>query len=155
MHVRILPMPIDVRRARADTPGCTDERIHLNAAGSSLMPRLVLDAVVGHLELEARLGGYEAADAAAEQLDGAYAALARLLGADRDEVAIVENATRAWDMAFYSLPFRTGDRILTRAGRVREQLHRLSPGRAPTGRRVELVPNDEHGQISVEALRAA
>ena len=77
------------------------------------MPRPVLDAVVGHLELEARLGGYEAADAAAERLDAAYPALARLLGCERDEVAIVENATRAWDMAFYSLAFRAGDRILT------------------------------------------
>ncbi len=152
MHVRILPMPIDVRRARADTPGCTDERIHLNAAGSSLMPRLVLDAVVGHLELEARLGGYEAADAAAEQLDGAYPALARMLGCDRDEVAIVENATRAWDMAFYSLPFRTGDRILTGAAEYASNYLAYLQVCRRTGARVEPVPDDEHGQISIEAL---
>jgi selenocysteine lyase/cysteine desulfurase len=145
-------MPIDVARARADTPGCTDDRIHLNAAGSSLTPRPVLEAVVEHLELEARLGGYEAEDAAAERLDAAYPALARLLGCDRDEVAIVENATRAWDMAFYSLPFRAGDRILTATAEYESNYLAYLQVCRRTGARVEPVPDDEHGQISVAAL---
>jgi cysteine desulfurase / selenocysteine lyase len=145
-------MPIDVARARADTPGCTDDRIHLNAAGSSLPPRPVLDAVVEHLELEARLGGYEAEAAAAERLDAAYPALARLLGCDRDEVAIVENATRAWDMAFYSLPFRSGDRILTATAEYESNYLAYLQVCRRTGAQVEPVPDDEHGQISVDAL---
>jgi cysteine desulfurase / selenocysteine lyase len=145
-------MPIDVARARADTPGCSDDRIHLNAAGSSLTPRPVLDAVVEHLELEARLGGYEAEDAAAERLDAVYPALARLLGCDRDEVAIVENATRAWDMAFYSLPLRAGDRILTATAEYESNYLAYLQVCRRTGARVEPVPDDEHGQISVAAL---
>ena len=145
-------MPIDVARARADTPGCTDDRIHLNAAGSSLPPQAVLDAVVAHLELEARLGGYEAEDAAAERLDAAYPALARLLGCERDEVAIVENATRAWDMAFYSLPFRAGDRILTATAEYESNYLAYLQVCRRTGARVEAVPDDEHGQISIDAL---
>ena len=35
------------------TPGC-EHVLHLNHAGASLLPQPVLDAVVGHLELEAR-----------------------------------------------------------------------------------------------------
>lgn len=46
-------MGIDVELARRETPGC-EHVLHFNNAGGSLMPRPVLDAVTGHLQLEAR-----------------------------------------------------------------------------------------------------
>ena len=78
------------------------------------MPTPVLDAQIDHLKLEASIGGYEAAAAAAERCEAIYASVAKLIHAEVEEIALVENATVAWDMAFYSLPFREkGDRILT------------------------------------------
>ncbi len=70
------------------------------------MPQPVVDAVIAHLEREAHIGGYEAAGAAHDAVEHVYDATAALIGCARDEIAIVENATRAWDMAFYSLPLR-------------------------------------------------
>ena len=105
-------MPIDVARARSETPGCS-EVVHFNNAGASLMPRTVLEAVKDHLDLEARIGGYEAANREKDRWEHTYDAVARLLDCRRDEVAIVENATRAWDMACYAVPLGAGDRILT------------------------------------------
>src|SRR3954465_2461551 len=102
----------DVARARRETPGCVNV-LHFNNAGDSLMPQPVLDATIGHLQLEAAIGGYEAADHEEARLERFYGAAAELLGCGTDEIAFVENATRAWDMAFYSLPFASGDRILT------------------------------------------
>ena len=102
----------DVARARRETPGC-EHVVHLNNAGASLMPEVVLRTVVEHLELEARIGGYEAALSESERVEGVYDSIAALLSCDRDEVAVVENATRAWDMAFYSIGFEPGDKILT------------------------------------------
>jgi len=52
---------------RADTPGCT-HRIDLNNAGAALPPMPVLRAMQEHLDLEARIGGYEAADARRQKL---------------------------------------------------------------------------------------
>jgi cysteine desulfurase/selenocysteine lyase len=49
----------DVERLRQDTPACRD-LVHFNNAGAALMPRPVVDAVVGHLRAEERFGGYEA-----------------------------------------------------------------------------------------------
>ena len=142
---------VDVARARADTPGCT-KVLHFNNAGAALMPRPVLEAVVGHLQQEATLGGYEAADAAEPAIEHTYAMLAQLLGCATDEVAIVENATRAWDMAFYSVPLAPGDRILTaRAEYASNYIAYLQVARR-TGASVEVVPSDATGQVSVAAL---
>lgn len=98
---------------RADTPGCAG-RVHLNNAGAALMPQPVLDAVRGHLDLEAEIGGYEAEDAAAGAVREAYASVARLLGAGRPEnIAIVENATVAVAQALSAFDFHPGDVLVT------------------------------------------
>src|SRR5262249_22971499 len=132
-------MGIDVARARRETPGC-EEVLHFNNAGAGLMPQPVLDAVIGHLQLEARIGGYEAADREHASTERVYDAAALLLGCTRDEIAVVENATRAWDMAFYALPLGPGDRILTaRAEYASNYIAYLQVARK-TGVSVEAVP---------------
>jgi cysteine desulfurase / selenocysteine lyase len=145
---------IDVDRARAETPGC-EHVVHLNNAGSSLMPQPVLDAVVAHLELEARIGGYEAHDANAEAIERFYGATAQLIGAAPEEIAFVSSATRAWDMAFYSFRFERGDRILTSVADYISNYLAFLQTAERTGAEVVTVPNDEHGQLSVDALRDA
>jgi cysteine desulfurase/selenocysteine lyase len=142
----------DLSRARRETPGC-GEVIHFNNAGASLMPGPVLDATVSHLRLEARIGGYEAAARSHEAIERVYDATAALIGCDRDEIAVVENATRAWDMAFYSIPLGPGDRILTAMAEYASNYIAFLQVARKTGAKVEPVPNDEHGQLSVEALR--
>jgi cysteine desulfurase / selenocysteine lyase len=147
-------MGLDVRHARQQTPGC-EHVLHFNNAGAALMPQPVLHATVGHLQLEALIGGYEAAAQAYEAVERVYDAAATLLGCHRDEIAIVENATRAWDMAFYAVPLGPGDRILTAVAEYASNYLAFLQVARKTGAVVEVIPNDEHGQISIEALRRA
>lgn len=145
--------PIDVARARRETPGC-ESVVHLNNAGAGLMPDVVLRTVVEHLELEAQIGGYEAAARENDRVEAVYDSVARLLGCSRDEVAIVENATRAWDMAFYSVAFQGGDRILTCGAEYASNYIALLQVAKRTGAVVVVVEDDESGQISLPALEA-
>jgi selenocysteine lyase/cysteine desulfurase len=144
---------IDVARARADTPGCA-EVVHLNNAGASLVPQPVLDAVIGHLQLEARVGGYEAAERKAVDIAAAGAAIARLVGASTGEIAFAESATRAWDHIFYTLPFGPGDRILTHRVEYASNYLAMLQVAARTGAVIELVPSTATGEIDVDALTA-
>ncbi len=113
---------LDIEVLRADTPGC-GHCTHLNNAGAALMPEPVLQAVREHLELEARHGGYEAAELAADAIQDTYAAIAELLGAKARQIALVENATAAFGQALSSIPFRAGDVIVTsRADYVSNQI---------------------------------
>lgn len=144
-------MTIDLARARRDTPGAA-EVLHFNNAGAALMPTPVLEAQLHHLQQEAAIGGYEAADAAADRRETVYDSVARLLNGERQEIALVENATVAWDMAFYSIPFRPGDRILTaRAEYASNYIAFLQVARR-TGAVIDVVPSDDSGALDVGAL---
>ena len=116
------------------------------------MPDVVLQTVIEHLELEARIGGYEAAAREDDRVEATYDSVARLLGCSRDEVAIVENATRAWDMAFYSFGFQPGDRILTCGAEYASNYIALLQVAQRTGAVVVVVGDDESGQVSLSAL---
>lgn len=144
---------IDIDRVRAETPACAG-LIHFNNAGASLMPEPVRRAVIDHLELEARIGGYEAEDRAGAQIAALYTGLAAMIGAEPSEIAFVENATRAWDMAFYGLPLAEGDRILTHASEYTSNYLALLQQARRRGLHVDLVPSDGTGQIDVAAMQA-
>jgi selenocysteine lyase/cysteine desulfurase len=142
----------DVERARRDTPGVA-RVAHLNNAGAALPPTQVTDAVIAHLRLESEMGGYEAAEVAGGQVKHTYAAIARLIGARVDEIAVVENATRAWDMAFYGLTLGPGDRILTARAEYASNVIAFLQVARRTGAVVEVIDDDDSGQLSVSDLQ--
>jgi selenocysteine lyase/cysteine desulfurase len=142
---------IDVERARADTPGCKAV-LHFNNAGAGLMPQPVLDAQLDHLRLEAAIGGYEASDQANDRIERTYDAIAQLINARRDEIAVVENATVGWDLAFHAFGFRPGDRILTAEAEYVSNYIAYLRAAEFCGVAVEVVPSDASGQLDVAAL---
>jgi cysteine desulfurase/selenocysteine lyase len=144
---------IDVDRLRADTPG-TENVIHLNNAGSSLMPLPVIDAIQLYLDNEIGFGGYETQRSFANELELVYGVLAKLINAETTEIAISDSATRAWDMAFYSLPLATGDRILTTTTEYVSNWAAYLQLRDTKGISVDVVPNTGSGELDVGALES-
>jgi cysteine desulfurase/selenocysteine lyase len=146
-------MSLDIEKLRAETPGVAHV-VHLSACGSGLMPQPVLAAVQDHLELEARIGGYEAQARQAEALDGVYDQVARLIGAKRREIALLENATLAWCQAFYALAFKPGDRILTCEAEYAANYVAFLQRAKRDGIVIDVVPSDASGRLDLAALEA-
>ncbi len=144
-------MPLDVVRARKETPGCT-KVLHFNNAGAALIPTPVIEAVNAHFQLETEMGGYEAAEAAKKTIQQFYEAAAKLIHCTPKEIAYLENATRAWDMVFYALPFKPGDRILTAKAEYASNYIAFLQIAKKTGAAIEVIPDDAQGQLSISAL---
>jgi len=142
---------MNIEKLRSDTPGCAHVT-HFNNAGSALMPQVVIDAQQNYLNYEINQGGYEAVDHFREQLNQPYQQIAQLINAQSQEIALLESATTAWVKAFFSLTFQPGDRIVTAkaeyATNYINYLH-LAKSQQIT---IEVIPNDESGQISISAL---
>jgi len=144
---------MNITRLRADTPSC-ESYVHFNNAGASPAPEPVHQAVLRHLELERQIGGYAAQEAAEWDLAAFYTEAAALIGAETEEIAFVENATRAWDLAFYGLAFEPGDHVLTHGSEYVSNYLALLHRAKTSGIRIELVPSDASGQVDVAALEA-
>ncbi|EIG55938.1 selenocysteine lyase [Bradyrhizobium sp. WSM1253] len=116
------------------------------------MPVAVVEAMKQHIDLECEIGGYAAADRESRRLDSVYGSVARLLNAAPDEIALMENATVAWQMAFYALPFSKGDRILTAEAEYAANYVAFLQVAKRTGAAIDIVPSDASGELDVDAL---
>lgn len=143
----------EINQLRAVTPG-TRHRVHLNNAGAALMTVGVLSTVVDHLNLEADIGGYEAKAREADRIEGVYRSVARLLNADPGEIALAENATVAWQWAFYAQRFAAGDRILTTTAEYAANYLSYLQVAKRTGAVIDLIPDDADGRLDPQALEA-
>jgi cysteine desulfurase / selenocysteine lyase len=149
---------IDVEAERAQTPGA-GLVAHLNNAGAALSTTATLDAVIGHLRLESERGGYEAAAAVSDRLEGVLGTLARLVGARRDEIALTGSDTQAWTKAMWGYALgggiSNGDRLLV--DRLAYNSHYLGLLQVCelTGASIEVVPSSDDGTLEVAALAAS
>jgi selenocysteine lyase/cysteine desulfurase len=145
-----------VKQWREDTPGCAN-CIHFNNAGAGLMPRGVLEAMVAHLNREANFGAYESADDVEHAVAEAYGHVARLLGTQARNIAVVENSTVAFFQALSAFDFKRGDLIVTtRNDYISNQLAYLSLARrhgVEVRRAADLPSGGADPQSAAELLR--
>ena len=143
-----------IEQLRAETGGVA-AKIHFNNAGSSLPPNVVVDTVVDYLREEALIGGYEAEAKYSKQLQNTHALIARLINANIDEVAVVENASTGWALAFNGLDLKPGDEIITSEMEYITNVIGFINVQKLYGIKVIYIPNDERGNFSMPHFEAA
>ncbi|MEO6852094.1 MAG: aminotransferase class V-fold PLP-dependent enzyme [Mucilaginibacter sp.] len=144
----------EIQQFRAETKG-TAGKIHFNNAGASMPPDVVLDRVIDYLKEEAAFGGYETEAKYTGELEQTYDLVARLINAERDEVALVENASTAWGLLFNGIDFKPGDVVITSEMEYVTNLMGFLHVKKTRGVEIKVIPNDADGNFSLPALEEA
>lgn len=144
----------EILQFRTETKG-TAERVHLNNAGASLPPDIVVQTMIDYLSEEATYGGYETEAKYHDQLENVYTLIARLINANVDEVAIAENASMAWGIAFNGIDFKKGDVVITSEMEYVTNLTGFLKVQKKFGVEVKVIPSDKKGNFSLQALEEA
>lgn len=144
----------EIQQLRKETRG-TATKIHFNNAGSSLPPNVVVDTVTAYLQEEAIDGGYETEYKYREQLENTYSSIAKLINAEKNEVAVVENASTGWLLAFHGVTFNAGDEIITCEMEYVTNIIGLLHLQQTRGVKIIVIPNDVFGNFSMQAFKDA
>jgi len=147
-------MLLDLDRIRRQTPAIA-KLIHFNNAGASLNPDVVTEAVLAHLQLEQRIGAYEAAVVANARIENFYNAFASLLNCQPSEIGWAENATHAWNSVFHAVALQPGDRIVTSQSEYASNYLALLHLARQQQVHIDVVPNAANGQVCLERLERA
>ncbi|MFN0254594.1 aminotransferase class V-fold PLP-dependent enzyme [Pedobacter ureilyticus] len=103
---------MDINQIRKDTLGCADKTF-FNSAGSSLMPQSVVRKTIDYLKEEELYGGYSVANKQAEAIKQFYIEVGKLLNCSAANIAFATSNTDAYAKALSSIPFESGDSIIT------------------------------------------
>ena len=153
--MKIIPLTEqEIQQFRAGTKG-TAQKIHFNNAGASMPLDVVVETVVNYLNEEAMLGGYETEAKYHPQLENTYSLVARLINAEKDEVALVENASTGWILAFNGIDFKKGDVVITSEMEYVTNLIGFLNAKKTHGIEIRVIPNDERGNFQPAVLEKA
>jgi selenocysteine lyase/cysteine desulfurase len=143
--------PDEISTFRSETDGCASV-IHLNNAGAGLMPNVVTRSVLEHTQLEANIGGYEAAALKQSAISEFYEEAAKLLNCKGANLAFTASATDSYTRALSSIPFQPGDIILTdNDDFISNQIQFLSCGKR-LGVKIEHIRNAPGGGVDLNDL---
>lgn len=141
-----------LKKWRTETPG-TENFVHLNNAGASLMPEVVSRTIKEHIDLESAMGGYEAASFRENTIQAFYENAAGLFGTQPRNIAFTANATDAYNRALSAIPFHQGDFILTTSNDYVSNFIVFLSLKSRYGIQIKIVDNLPTGEIDLIALR--
>jgi cysteine desulfurase/selenocysteine lyase len=129
---------------------------YLNNAGAGLMSDKTLNVIIDYLNKEREKGAYRAAKESKSQIDLFYERGAHLFNASSPkEIAFVDSASRAWNVALYGMKLRRGDQIVTLSSEFGTNLVSLFYLAFQVGASVKVIHCDQTGDFDMNELSSA
>ncbi|POZ60463.1 aminotransferase class V-fold PLP-dependent enzyme [Chromobacterium alticapitis] len=145
--------PSVLHALRAATPGLENSAYFNYAAQAPVSAKTL--AVAQRLQNEESARWPHLGAPMREQTEIARTALAALLSADRDEIALTGGNSHGWGLAFAAMgPWRAGDRILVGRHEWGGNLAAMALCAGQAGARIETIPCDAQGAVDAAALEA-
>jgi len=143
----------EIRTIRAETPGVAS-RIHLDNAGSALMPHAVLARMHHHLTLEAEVGGYVAEERMVEEREATRSAVAALIGAARSQdIAFCASASDGLGKLIASVPLAAGEIVVTGFHEYVGNLLTIAERCRRSGTEMRIIPDRGDGRLDLTILQ--
>ncbi len=142
---------MDINNIRKDTPG-VNQKLFVNSAGSSLVPRQVHQTVLEYLEEEQMVGGYWLADKNSERIGQFYTQAAQLINGQPHQIAFTTSATDAYIKALSSVPLKSGDLIVTTDDDYISNFMHFYSLQDRMGIKVKRIKNVTSGELDLQHL---
>lgn len=143
---------LDINALRSDTAGL-ENKVHLNNAGASFVPKVVSEVLFDYLNKEALLGGYELEEQSETALNEFYIQAAKLLQAKPENLAFANSATDAFVKAISTIDFNRGDVILTSKRDYSSNHIQFISLAKRRGTKTIIIEEDANGDIDLEDCR--
>jgi len=139
---------MNIESIRADIKHYGD-KLFLNSAGSSLMPKSVRECINQYLIEEEMHGGYKLADMRANDLNQFYHQAAQLLNCKDANIAFAHDATDAYIKALSSIQFESGDIIITSQDDYSSNQIQFISLQKRLGIKIKRIRTQENGDIDL------
>ncbi|MBL0174205.1 MAG: aminotransferase class V-fold PLP-dependent enzyme [Ignavibacteria bacterium] len=128
--------------------------INLNNGGVCPSPRIVTEALVRYQWQQEELPAYVMWQILEPRVENVREGLARMFGADKEEIAITRNASESLENILFGMDFKSGDEIVTTAQDYPRMITTLHQREAREGLVLKTVPIPTPPDDPAELVRA-
>ena len=128
---------------------------YFNNAGAGLMSENTFNSVIQHLNDERIMGAIRAANNKKSETEDFYSVAAKMLNADRSEIAFIDSASRGWNLITYGMAVDETSTIITLESEYGTNLLTIRDIVDKTGCELVLIQCDIQGHFSMEDVEEA
>lgn len=128
---------------------------YFNNAGAGLMSENTFNTIIQHIQEERIEGAIKAANNKKGETEDFYAIAAKMLNADKSEIAFIDSASRGWNLVIYGMEVNENSTIITLESEYGTNLLAIRDVVNKTKCKLIIIKCDISGHFSMNDIEAA